>query len=51
MKARISYKKAALLLGNNFLVQVVLINLSSNESFKNYLKHDQIYFVLVFITF
>lgn len=30
--------------------QVVLIDYSSNESLKNYMKHDQIYFVFVYIT-
>lgn len=30
--------------------QVVLIDYSSNESLKNYMKHDQIYFVFVSIT-
>lgn len=30
--------------------QVVLIDYSSNESLKNYMKHDQIYFVFISIT-
>lgn len=30
--------------------QVVLIDYSSNESLKNYVKHDQIYFVFISIT-